>query len=122
MAKAMTLTGLSAMKMGQKKCTPLEVFSQVLNQTVTVCAEDLPQNMSPAKRGRGRPRGSKSRQKGGSAKYPTTPMCSVKHRKWVVIKRFGKKELRCRCNMPGKGGNRRYIKNKECSSVQKPSI
>jgi hypothetical protein len=122
MAKVMTLTGLAAMKMKKEKCTPIQVFSKVLNAYVTLCAEDIPRDMPVAKRGRGRPRGSKSRRKGGTAKYPAAPMCSPKHRKWVVIKRFGKNELRCRCELPGKGGNRRYLKNKECSDIPKPNI
>lgn len=119
MSKAITLTGLkTASKLDgvPDKCTPVTIFSPALDGEISVCKEQL----TEVRRRRGRPRGSSPKniayktKKGSRANAPKTPFCPRDKRTWVSITRNGKKEKRCRCNMPGKGGNRRYLKNTEC--------
>ena len=114
MSKVPTLTGLeTATKLigVSNECTPVVVFSPALDMDISVCEEQL----TEVRRRRGRLKTNSSETRRASRSNTTKmPVCPRDKRAWVTITRNGKQEKRCRCNIPGKGGNRRYLKNVEC--------
>lgn len=119
MAKVITLSGMSQpanVPWQYRACTPVEVFSQPLNQNVTVCWESLSPNTPttvvpaapmPTPKKRGRPRGSKPGaldKKGQPIRKPKFSSCS--RYVWVQTK----KGQRCKCAQ----GQGQYAPNDRC--------
>lgn len=64
------------------------------------------------KRRRGRPKGTTVSD---GAKRPKVPQCDYDTVDWVKIRRFGRREWRCRCNTEG---NHNYVPNEVCEKMR----
>ena len=124
--KVILLSGMpSHTPAGGYKCTPIQAFSPVLKEMVTICKEHVSDQaivqtapaqvldrgapMLPPKRRRGRPKGTTVKQ---GAKRPRFASCRRDQVKWVKTKRG----LRCRYTC---GNNRSFVKNSLCEAVTK---
>jgi hypothetical protein len=103
MANVVTLDGTQNVKLWGKhsKCTPVKVYSKVLDEYVTVCGEELDE--TPRKRGRGRPPGTTVKR---GAKRPKVSSCKDTK---VVKTRSGRKV--CKCADPA---NAQILPNSRC--------
>lgn len=118
MASVITFDGLKVTSLGRDSatCTPVAAHSPTLNQEVTVCAEDveratarpggaepLPGAAKPARRGRGRPKG--STVKAGAQRPRVTPCMTTRK----VENRSGRQVCRC-----ADAGNTQILPNYRC--------
>lgn len=130
MAKVITLSGMDTADVTrrERRCTRVRVYVPSLRQEATICKEHLTDTMEDLSaagtgpeagtttnpdpttlRRRGRPRGSKSRSRGGMAKDPwkNKPVC--RRHGWKLDKN-GK--WRCQCQ--DEGANRTFASANKC--------
>lgn len=135
MAKVITLSGMPNASVGrrERRCTPTKVYVPSLGQEATICKEhltDTMQQLSEAETGpeagsglettaippspsvlrrRGRPKGSKSRSRGGMAKDPWRDKPTCKRHGWIQTKA---NKWRCQCQ--DEGENRTFAPANKC--------
>jgi ribosomal protein L37AE/L43A len=128
MAKVMTLSGMetASVTRHERRCERVRVYVPSLGQEATICKEHLTEAMEELSRAsrdvnpglhadptplrrRGRPKGSKSRARGGMAKDPWRDKPTCSRHGW---KRDKTGKWRCQCQ--NEGANRTFAPANKC--------